>query len=343
MSTPLEVCIRNLQKNSEPEPCIAQINIVRQPLTGSTTCYTPSMHNLIVILGPTASGKSALGVRLAKKYHGIIISADSRQGYHGMDICTGKITRSEMRGVPHFLLSVASPRSQYSVARYVQGATRVINKTSPSTPIFLVGGSPFYIDALTKPNAFSPVPPNHKLRRRLAAKSTYRLINQLTRLNPSRAKTIDPANRRRLIRAIEIATGQPPPVPGRGEGVGALLPFQTLKIGIRLDKNQLRRNIDRRVDVRMNRGMVAEVKRLHQQGLSWKKLNAFGLEFRFLSHYLRGQLTKPEAVQQLKSASRDFAKRQMTWWKRDQDIHWITKQAQASKLARDFLHLSSRT
>src|SRR4029078_4516477 len=125
-------------------------------------------------------------ITLAKKYHGVVISADSRQVYRGMDIGTGKITKKEMKGVPHFLLSVASPKSQYSVARYVRDVSKVIKKTSPSTPIFLLGGSPFYIDALTKPNAFSSVPPNPTLRRRLAKKTTTQLVTRLRQLDPKR-------------------------------------------------------------------------------------------------------------------------------------------------------------
>lgn len=288
-------------------------------------------RRLIVILGPTASGKSALGVRLAKKFHGIVISADSRQVYKGMNIGTGKITAKKMRGVPHFLLSVASPKSQYSVVRYVRDVARVFKRLPPTTPVFLVGGSPFYIDALTKPDAYSPVPPDPKLRRRLAAQSTSQLFNQLTKLNPARAKTIDPANRRRLIRAIEIASY-------RGHVRAPEFPsLRVLKIGLTILKQKLHQRIDRRVDIRMRQGMIAEVRRLRESGLSWKRLDDFGLEYRYLSRYLRGRLTKAEAIRQLKSAIHDFAKRQMTWWKRDQDIVWVTKGQQTDKLVRTFL------
>lgn len=290
------------------------------------------MHTCIVILGPTASGKTSLSIRLARQFHGVVISADSRQVYRGMNIGTGKVTKREMAGVPHYVLDVASPRGQYSVARYVADVRRVLRRIPETTPIFLVGGSPFYIDAVTKPGSFSSVPPNQVLRRRLEKWSTARLIARLRQLDTSRVSTIDTANRRRLIRAIEIAsvTTPPPSI--------TLPPMRHLTIGIVITKQKLHANIDRRVDVRMQQGMVREVQRLHDAGVSWKTLDAFGLEYRFLARYLRGGLTKTEAVQQLKQAIKDFAKRQMTWWKRDATIHWIDTSQQAVRLVTKFLN-----
>ena len=139
----------------------------------------------------------------------------------------------------------------------------------------------------------------------------------------------------RLIRAIEIASHRPDG--GRAGGVGVLEHFRILKIGLSIPKTKLFQRIDQRVDVRMKQGMLNEVRRLHRQGVSWKKLDGFGLEYRFLSRYLRGLLTKDEAVAQLKSASHHFAKRQMTWWKRDADIHWVTNQTQALSLVNRML------
>lgn len=289
-------------------------------------------HPSIVILGPTASGKSALGVKLAKKFHGVIISADSRQVYRGMDIGTGKITKREMDGVPHYLLSVASPHTQYSVARYVQEVARIIKTIPIQTPIFLVGGTPFYIDALTTPSAFSPVPPNLVLRRRLAKLSVARLIARLQALDPKRLKNIDRANRRRIERAIEIASSQTP-----SEGMSEPIAPHVLKIGLSLPRPELYRRIDERVDRRLKHGMLAEVARLHRQGLSWTRLDAFGLEYRYLSRYLRGAVTKQQAVQDLKIATHHFAKRQMTWWKRDRNIRWISTSSAAEKLIRTWL------
>ncbi len=294
-------------------------------------------RRLIVLLGPTASGKTSLSITLAKRFHGIVISADSRQVYRGMNLGTGKVTKREMSGVPHYLLDVASPKSTYTVAKYVRDVTRVIKKISTSTPIFLVGGSPFYIDALTKPNSFSAVPPNPALRRRLDKLNTAPLMAHLLKMDPVRAKIIDPFNRRRLIRAIEIAFYKSPPRARKDAKVAAMPEMKILKLGVAINKAQLHRNIDHRVDVRMRQGMEWEVQRLHDSGVSWKKLDDFGLEYRFLSRYLRGQISKSDADSQLKFAIRHFAKRQMTWWKQDNEIHWISTSAGATAIIQKWI------
>lgn len=288
-------------------------------------------RKLITIVGPTAVGKSALGVALAKHFAGVIISADSRQVYRGMDIGTGKVTKREMGGIPHFLLDVASPTSQYTVAKYQRAVKAVLKNIPISTPIFLVGGSPFYLEAILNPTGISTVPPNPRLRKQLATWSTERLVKELKKLDPQRAATIDLRNPRRLIRAIEIARGTP-----TSKSV-ALPAFDVLQIGKTLPTKKLFPQIDLRVDRRMKHGMVREVQQLHDSGVSWKKLESFGLEYRFLSFYLQGTLTKAEAVTQLKSAIHYFARRQMTWWKRDQTIHWITNDRQAIRLVKQYL------
>ncbi len=289
------------------------------------------MHNVIVILGPTASGKSSLGVKLAKKFHGIVISADSRQVYRGLDIGTAKITKKEMAGVPHYLLDVASPRGQYSVSHFVRDFTHVMKKIPESTPVFIVGGSPYYIKAITVPGSFSPVPPNEQLRRRLEKKSTAQLIAILNKKNPVWAKTIDRANRRRLIRAIEVSSEK------GSKATPDLPPMNVMRIGLKVSRQKLHRRIDDRVDSRMRQGMAQEVARLQKNGLSWKRLNAFGLEYRYLSLFLRGSLTKADAVSQLKSAIHAFVRRQETWWRKEKDIRWITKTNSAAPLVRNFL------
>lgn len=304
------------------------------------TCYNRAMkpktalqttRKLITILGPTAVGKTALSVLLAKRFDGVIISADSRQVYRGMDLGTGKVTKREMGGVPHFLLDVASPKTQYTVAKYQRDVLAVLKKIPASTPIFLVGGSPFYIEAILNPNGISTVQPNPRLRKQLANWSTARLFAELKKRDPKRATTIDPSNPRRLIRAIEIARGTPHAQP-------VTLPsFHVLQIGKTLPTKKLFPQIDLRVDRRMKQGMVREVEQLHQGGVSWKKLESFGLEYRFLSLYLQGKIIKAEAVTQLKTAIHYFARRQMTWWKRDQGIHWISTDRQAIALVKRHL------
>lgn len=293
------------------------------------------MRKIIVILGTTASGKSDLGVRLAKKFGGVVISADSRQVYKGMNIGTGKITKKEMRGVPHYLLDIASPKSQYSVARYVWDVKRVLDKLEPTIPVFLVGGSPFYIDAIIKTGSFSDVPPNKKLRARLEKLNANQLVNKLTSLDPLRVKRVDQKNKRRLIRAIEIAEAMKN---GMYKKSVQLPDMRTLKIGITFPRPTLNRRIDTRVDVRMREGMVREVQKLHTKGVSWRRLDDFGLEYRFLCRYLQGEAQKENAVAQLKTAIHQFAKRQMTWFKRDAEIYWIKNRQEANTLVSKFLY-----
>lgn len=291
-------------------------------------------RSLIVLLGTTASGKSTLGVRLAKRFRGVVISADSRQVYRGLNIGTGKITKREMRSVSHYLLDVASPRSQYSVARYVRDMQRILKKLNPATPVFLVGGSPYYIDAATKPGSFSSVPPNIALRKRLETKTIQHLTKCLTVLDPSRRHTIDLRNKRRLIRAIEIAEA----TKNDPNTKSVLVPsLRVLKLGMTLPRPILYRTIDGRVDRRIRQGMIAEAVRLHRNGLPWKRMEELGLEYRFMSRYLRGALDKAAMIAQLKTAIHHFAKRQMTWYKRDPDIHWIRNAQEAEKCVRSFL------
>lgn len=290
------------------------------------------IRNIVVILGPTASGKSSLGIALARKFRGVIISADSRQVYQGMDVGTGKITKREMRGVPHFLLDVASPRGQYSVSRYVRDVQKVLQRIPPTTPIFLVGGSPFYLKAVTEPKSFSPVPPNPKLRRRLEHASLPQLRALLKKLDPGRWQSVDPNNRRRIIRAIEIAsthtTYRSP----------SLAPMRVLKIGIALSRKQLYHNIDQRVDQRVP-AMLNETKNLHAAGLSWKRMEAFGLEYRWMSRIVRHLVAEDEGIARLKTDIHGFARRQLTWWRRENDIVWIQQQRSAERLVGNFLNM----
>lgn len=286
---------------------------------------------VIVILGPTASGKSALAVRLARRFGGEIVSADSRQLYRGMDLGTGKITEREMDGISHHLLDVASPKRRWTVAQYERAATREIQRAKP--PVWLVGGSPFYLDAALYPERLPPVPPNPALRKRLVKLSAKQLYRRLQKLDPERAATIEAKNSVRLIRAIEIAIalGKVP------ERKSLVSPYRILKLGIALTKPELKRRIHRRLQARMRAGMLEEVKRLHNTGLSWRALESFGLEYHFLALYLQGRLIRAEALEQLERAILQFAKRQMTWWKRDQEIQWVHTAPAAERVIRRFL------
>ncbi len=311
-----------------------------------------------MVAGPTASGKSDLGIFIAQKLSGEIISADSRQVYRGMDLGTGKvnrdrITKNESRvtrnrkpyfvhrnsyfsnGVCHHLLDVASPKQDFSVARYVQLARKALADIQKRGKVpIIAGGTGFYIDALLGRTSFAPVKPDKKLRAELEKQSAEELYDKLLAIDDRRAKDIDPHNKRRLIRALEIiaTTGKPvPKLELRSTN------YDILWIGIYPGKKKLVKNIQKRLDARLKKGMIREVVRLHEQGVSWKRLENFGLEYRWMSRYLRGLVSKEELKNGLAKAIVQYAKRQMTWFKRNKEIQWVTSQSQALRLAKPFL------
>ncbi len=286
----------------------------------------------------------------AKKEFGIngaeIVSADSRQVYKGMDIGTGKITQKEMRGVPHHLLNVVPPRRErFTVAQYQKLALKAIKKIQKKNKIpFLVGGSGFYIQAVVDGILIPKVKPDWKLRAELEKKSAKELFSNLKKLDPERARNIDRNNRRRLIRALEIVIKTKRPVPSFKK----ISPrFEVLMLGVKKEKKELNDLIKKRLLKRLKLGMVAEVKKLRKAGLSWKRLEEFGLEYRFIAQYLftlpnfskknlrgREKINYQEMVVKLQKEIEHFAKRQMTWFRRDPRIHWIKNYKEAENLVK---------
>src|SRR5205085_6096513 len=236
--------------------------------------------SLIVVLGPTASGKSTLGIVLAQRFSGEIVSADSRQVYRGMDIGTAKVTREEQALAPHHLLDVADPREVYSVAQFQQQATAAINDIlARGKQPFLVGGSPHYIYAVVDPLDIPRVPPQPELRRELEARPLSELVAQLEELDPQSAAIIDRKNARRVIRALEVCLVSGKPF---SEQRGAAAPlYRSLLLGTDWPRDVLYARIDARVDERMRSGMVQEVRGLLDVGVSFERLEALGLEYRF--------------------------------------------------------------
>lgn len=281
------------------------------------------LGKLVVIAGPTASGKSSLGITLALEFHGEIVSADSRQVYRGLDIGTAKVTPEERAIVPHHLLDVADPRETYTVARFQQEAVQVINEIlARGHQPFLVGGSPHYIQAVVDHLVIPPIPPQPELRARLEARPLDDLLTELERLDPTSAANIDRQNPRRIIRALEVClvTGKPFSVQRR---VAAPL-YNCFLLAINWPRTELYARIDRRVDERMQQGMVEEVRVLLAQGLSHERLEALGLEYRFISRLLRGEFrNEQEMVERLKFAIHDFTRRQLTWLRKDERITWF--------------------
>jgi tRNA dimethylallyltransferase len=274
---------------------------------------------LIVICGPTATGKSDLAVELALKFDGEVVSADSRQVYRGLDIGSGKITTDEMRGVPHHLLDVADPSEAFSVALYKKQADAAITDivARGKVPI-LCGGTGLYVSAVVDNRVFPQVPPNEPLRAELEALPLTELQSRLQTLDPERFETIEQENPMRLIRAIEIATalGKVPPEPETES------PYDVLMIGLILPDAELRERIEKRLESRLEIGMIDEVKTLHENGLSWQRLEALGLEYQYIAEYLQEKISYDEMKQFIVTKSWQYSKRQMTWFKRDKRIQW---------------------
>lgn len=306
------------------------------------------LPKIIAIIGQTAAGKSDIAVKIAiwlslkqaKKKFNIngaeIISADSRQVYRKMDIGTGKITKKEMRDIPHYLLDVASPKRKFNVSQYKKLAENAIKKIIWKEKIPIIcGGTGFYIQVLLDNPQIPEVKPDWKLRKKLEKKTTAKLLEMLKKLDPNRAKNIDAKNPRRLIRAIEIVlkTGKPAPK------IKFKKRFDVLMIGIKKSPQELKQQIKKRLLKRFDQGMVAEVKKLRESGVSWKRLEEFGLEYRFIAKFLQKKINYKEMVDKLQKDIENFAKRQMTWFKKDKRIYWVKNCKKAENLIGNFLKI----
>lgn len=292
-------------------------------------------QKIIAIVGPTASGKTALGIELAKHIGGEIVSADSRQVYKYLNLASGKVTKKEARGIRHHCLDLYHPRHVCTVTEYVRHATRAIEQIHNRGHIpIVVGGTGFYMDALLYGKQFPEVPPNPALRKRLERKSVAELAAMLTKRDPERARTIDLKNPRRLIRALEIIAYTKSPIPR--EALSS--PYNVLTIGIDFPDEVLKKRIHVRLRARIQQGMWREIARAHtQHGVSWKRLEALGLECKIGSFVARGLLGPKEAAERLEHEIWQYAKRQRTWFKRDKHIRRASSLTQANKLATQFL------
>lgn len=286
---------------------------------------------LLVIVGPNASGKSELAVRIAKRVGGEIISADSRQIYKSLSIGTGKVPGRwqggvfRYRGVPHHLIDEASPKKNFTVADFKKRADKKIVEIAARGKLpILVGGTGFWIDAVAKGMAVPEVPPDPCLRKTLSKKPPDALLAILKRLDPSRAKTIEKKNPRRLIRAIEIARAL-----GRVPELKHSPAYRTFWIGIFPGREALAKKIQRRLERRMRDGLIKEAKTLRVGGMAWKRFYELGLEYRFLADLLRKKTTKEEFAVRLAAAIRRYARRQMTWFKKNRRIRWFRDSKQA--------------
>jgi tRNA dimethylallyltransferase len=268
---------------------------------------------IYVVCGPTATGKSDHAVELAKKLGGEVISADSRQVYIGMNIGSGKITTEEMKGVPHHLLDIKDPNEDFSVEEFQRLAFEKIEDilSRGKTPI-ICGGTGFYIQSVTDNIIFQEIPKNENLRRELEEKSIEELKEILEQIPKEEGAKVDTENKRRLIRAIEI---------GKLMGKIACIKKGEQKydfefIYLDFPDEVLKERINLRLLKRFEIGMIDEVRNLHKQGVSWKKLEDFGLEYKYIAQFLQGKITEEEMVETLKTKIWQYAKRQRTWFKR---------------------------
>lgn len=276
---------------------------------------------IVVILGPTSSGKSALAVRLAKKFNAEVVSADSRQVYRDLNLGSGKITKKEMSGVPHHLLDVVSPKGIFSAARYQKLAIKTVKDILRRGKLPIIcGGTGLYIDSLLYGYRFPNIKPDYKLRLKLEKQTAENLFDRIKKLDPVRAKSIDQKNKRRLVRALEIILSSKKPVPQLEKDPL----FDALKIGLLPPMPQLRQKVEKRLEQRLKAGLIAEIKRLHKNGLSFKRLENLGLECRFVSRYLRGLINREEMEKLILRSHFEYIKRQLTWWRKDKNIVWLT-------------------
>jgi tRNA dimethylallyltransferase len=298
-------------------------------------------NKIIVILGPTSSGKSSVAIKLAQKFNGEIISADSRQIYRGMDVGTGKVTTQEQALAKHHMLDVVSPKTNFSAAQFKKYAEKIIRDILKRGKLPIIcGGTGFWIKALVDDVIYPEVKPDRELREKLGKNSVEELFAMLKKLDPVRAENIDAKNPVRLIRAIEICKtlGSVPAVASR-EPSSTKDNFRLfLQIGISLPKEKLHQNIEKRLKQRFNEGMIEEVERLHKENkISWKKMESFGLGYLWIAKYLQKQLPKEELFEKVYSAEKDYAKRQMTWFRKDAKIVWLKDYSSIEKLTKKFI------
>lgn len=272
---------------------------------------------LIAIVGTNASGKSGLSIALALRFGGEVISADSRQVYRGLDLGSGKVTREEMRGVPHHLLDVCAPGTFFTMADFQRLAYAAIDDVLArgKTP-FLAGGTGLYVDAVCEGYQLSQIAPDLAYRRELETLPTERLQALLQEQQPGRE--IDVHNRNRIMRALEKLHD------GDTAGDRREARYETLKLGVTWPRETLCARIDERLERRVRAGMIEEVQGLLQSGVSADFLYRLGLEYRYISQYLLGEIPdREDMLEQLSRAIKRFAKRQMTWFRRDKTIHWL--------------------
>lgn len=290
---------------------------------------------IICVVGPTACGKTKLGVTLADKFNGEIISADSRQVYVGMDIGTGK-DLCDYGKTNYHLIDIENPKKQITLLDWQKLAIKKVKEISDRGKVpFIVGGTGLYINSIVDGYVFGDEKIDKKLRNKLNFTPLPELQKMLKKLDLKSYNKIDINNPRRVIRAIEIAKSGNSIFKNKKKKL-----FDSLVIGITFDRNIINKRIDERLKQRLEKeNMIQEIENLHKQGVSWKRLEDFGLEYRYVSRFLQNKINYDELFVQLSTAIHQFAKRQMTWFNKRRDIIWVKDYKQAEKLVNKFLKI----
>lgn len=285
---------------------------------------------ILIITGPTATGKTRLSVELAKSLGGEVVSADSMQIYRGMDIGTAKVTNDEMQGVAHHMIDVADPMEDYSVSRYVAEATACIEDILSRGRLPIVaGGTNLYIDSLVRGLDFAQTQEDKALREELNvqydALGGEAMLSRLGEFDPERAAKLHASDKRRIVRAIEIFTLTGETMTEHDRKTQLLPPrFDAVKVALTFsDREMLYSRINSRVDIMVRQGLFDEVQALLDKGLSPESTAMQAIGYKEPAAYLRGEIGRDEAIEQIKLSSRRYAKRQLTWLRRDEAVRWI--------------------
>ena len=285
---------------------------------------------ILVIVGPTASGKTRMAVELAQRHNGEVISADSMQIYRTMDIGTAKPTKEEMGGVPHHMIDVADPEEDFSVARYVEMAARCVDDVLARGKLPIVaGGTGLYIDSLLSGRTFASFSPDSALRgeleRELEEKGGQAMLEALAQVDPEAAQRLHPNDHKRIIRALEVYRSTGKTITQHNRETQAIPPrYDALTIGLAFqDRQAMWRRIDQRVDEMVAAGLEDEVRRLLTSGISPKCTAMQAIGYKEFTQALSGEMTWQEAADVVKLRSRQYAKRQLTWFGRNPNTRWI--------------------
>ena len=291
------------------------------------------MNRIICIAGPTASGKTALAVELAKELNGEVVSCDSMQVYRRMDIGTAKPTREEMQGIPHHMIDVAEPDEDFSVSRYCDMASPIVDDiVARGKTAIIAGGTGLYMDSLIRGNAFAPFPATgvrEKLEAQADAEGMQAMLRWLQSVDPDSAARLHLSDRKRILRALEVYLETGETITEHNRKTQQRPPkYSPLWLGLDFaDRGELYRRIDARVDVMLETGLMEEIRELLASGIPAKCTAMQAIGYKEFVNALNGEETVEKAAEEVKKSSRHYAKRQLTWFRRNPRLHWLTRQA----------------